>query len=148
MKHLHLSKQVIFYKMLHWNFKYCRVQIEENVSYWINVKQSVSNHASLCHVLRFFIVFPMAINKPFGIQLDLAWEPGNGKQNMYFVFISKTRYKLVFRDNVKITRKEPLKLFLCDYPASSRNAEKRLLNPEDSIQSRKKWWTLITMRNI
>ena len=148
MKHPHLSKQVIFYKMLHWNFKYCRVQIEENVSYWINVKQSVSNHASLCHVLRFFIVFPMGINKPFGIQLDLAWEPGNGKQNMYFVSISKTRYKLVSRGNVKITRKEPLKLFLCDYPASSRNAGRGCLILKLQFNQEEKWWTLITMRNI
>ena len=52
---------------------------------------------------------------------------------MYFVFIIKTRYKSVSRDNGKITREE-----ICDYLASRRNVEKRLINTEVSIQSRKK----------
>ena len=34
---------------------------------------------------------------------------------MYFVFAIKTRHMSISRDNSKITRKEMLKLFLCDY---------------------------------
>ena len=48
--------------MLHWNSKYCRVQIE-NVSYWLTDKQSMSNHVSLCQDMRFSIGFLIIINK-------------------------------------------------------------------------------------
>ena len=47
--------------------------------------------------------------------MGLAWEPGNDKQTMYFVFIIKTTHKSVSRGNNKITRKEMSKLFSWDY---------------------------------
>ena len=45
------------YKTLLWNFKYCRVQMKK-VSYWLSSKQSVSNHVSLYHDMRFLLAFP------------------------------------------------------------------------------------------
>ena len=47
--------------------------------------------------------------------MNLGWQSGNNKQDMYFVFAIKTRHMSISRDNSKITRKEMLKLFLCDY---------------------------------
>ena len=43
--------------------------------------------------------------------MGLAWEPGNDKQAMYFVFVIKTRHKSVSRGNSKITQKEMPKYF-------------------------------------
>ena len=35
-------------------------------------------------------------------QSNFGWGYGYGKQNVYFIFDSKTRHKSVSRDNVKI----------------------------------------------
>ena len=120
--------------MLPWNFKYCSVQIEK-VCYWLTVKQTLPNHVPLCETCVSLLawVYP---------QLNLVWEPGNDKQSIYFVFIIKTRHKSVFCDNGKITRKEISKLFSCDYPASRRNIEKRLINTENVRQHQ---WLLETL---
>ena len=53
--------------------------------------------------------------------MGLAWEPGNDKQTMYFVFIIKTTHKSVSRGNNKIIQKEMSKLLQCDYLAIRRN---------------------------
>ena len=53
----------IFYKTLHWNFKYFRV-LRENLSYWRTEKQSMTNHVSLCQGMGFSIDFLITINKP------------------------------------------------------------------------------------
>ena len=52
-----------YYKTIHWNFKYSRVQIE-NAYYWLTENQSMSNQVSLCQGMRFSIAFPITINKP------------------------------------------------------------------------------------
>ena len=80
----------------------------ENVSHWLTDKQLMSNHVSLFEDMRFSIGTPIT-------QLGLAWEPGNDKQTMYFVFVIKTRHKSVSRGNSKFTRKEISKLISCDY---------------------------------
>ena len=55
---------------LHWNFKYCREQIEK-VSYWLTDKQSISSHVSLSQSIGFTIDFPITINKPQILQVQL-----------------------------------------------------------------------------
>ena len=64
-------------------------------------------------------------------QLDLAGEPGNDKQTMYFVFVIKIRSKSVSRDNGKVIRKEMSKLFSRDNLTSHRNVEKILIIDTD-----------------
>ena len=59
----HLSASAsrwFYYKTVHWNFKYCGVQIE-NISYWFTVIQLISNHVSWSHA--FLIGFPITISK-------------------------------------------------------------------------------------
>ena len=47
-----------FYYKTYWDFKYCRVQVE-NVSHWLTDKQLMSNHVSLFEDMRFSIGTPI-----------------------------------------------------------------------------------------
>ena len=104
----HLSASAsrwFFYKTVHWNFKYCGVQIE-NVSYWFIVIQSISNHVSWSHA--FLIGFPTKISK-----LEIFnWISVEGLDTinrfctLYFSLKLFTSPSTVTRDNGKITQKE------------------------------------------
>ena len=102
-----------YYILLHWNFKYYRVQIK-SVSYWLNWQ--TINVRSCTAVPRHAFFYWLSHNnlETLDTQLGLAWEPGNDKQTMYFVFVIKTKHKSVSRVNSKITRKEMPKLFSCE----------------------------------
>ena len=82
-----------------------------------------------------------------------VWEPGNDKQTIYFEFAIKIRHKSISRDNGKIIRKEMSKLFYADYVFTHygmvkwrQNVNFEEIDTEPS--TRKKWWILITKRNI
>ena len=74
--------------------------------------------------------------------MGLAWEPGNDKPTMYFVFIIKTRHKSVFRGNSKITRKEISKLFPCDYLTIRRNVARWDAKEERNPEKDDGFWLL------
>ena len=65
-----LQQAGVFTIKLHWNLKYCRQQIEK-VSYWLTDKQTISNHVSLSQGIGFTIDFPISINKPQILQVQL-----------------------------------------------------------------------------
>ena len=87
----------------------------ENVSNCFTLKQWRSSYVSVCQGMRFLLSFPQQlVSLGYSVQFEMR---GNDKQtiNIYNVFIIKTRHRSVSRDNGKITRKNPLKSFSCDY---------------------------------
>ena len=84
----------------------------ENVSNCFTLKQW--SYVSACQGMRFLLSFPQQlVSLGCSVQFQLR---GNDKQiSIYNVFIIKTRHRSVSRDNGKITQKNPLKSFSCDY---------------------------------
>ena len=71
------ASKLLYYDMLltllQTNFKYCRMQIE-NVSHWFTVKNSISNHVSLCQGIRFLLAFPQRlVNLGYSIEFRLRF---------------------------------------------------------------------------
>ena len=74
--------------------------------------------------------------------MGLAWEPGNDKQTMYFVFVIKTRHKSVSRGNSKFTRKEISKLISCDYLTIRQNVAREDAREEKNQEKDDGSWLL------
>ena len=113
----------------------------EDVFYWLTVKRAMSHDVSLYQDMRFFIGFPITINKP---QI-LSWIQLESLKTMNILWIlcfsSKPDISLSPMTMVKSHRKKQQNYFRVT-TLSVADVEKRLINTEASIQLRKKMMNL------